>query len=70
VAGYLGADTESWKDYDSTRLLHSGVGAGRFDDILIDVGTGDKFYQEGQLLPEVSATDAICDVNNNIVFVM
>jgi hypothetical protein len=30
-----------------------GTAAGRFDDILIDVGTADKFLDGGQLLPEV-----------------
>jgi hypothetical protein len=30
-----------------------GSAAGRFDDILIDVGTADKFLDGGQLLPEV-----------------
>lgn len=51
--GYLGGNEEAWAEYDSTRLLQSGRGAGQFDDILIDVGTADKFLGDGQLLPEV-----------------
>jgi len=48
--GYLGDDRGEWKKHDATELVKGFKG----DDLrlLIDVGTGDKFYQQGQLLPE------------------
>ncbi len=46
---YLGDDVENWKAYDATELVRSGA---RVGEILIDQGTGDEFYEEGQLLPE------------------
>ncbi|KAH8902549.1 S-formylglutathione hydrol [Coniochaeta sp. PMI_546] len=48
--GYLGDDREEWKKHDATELVKKFQG----DDlkILIDVGTGDNFYKQGQLLPE------------------
>ncbi len=46
---YLGDDTEAWKAYDATELVKAGA---RVGDILIDQGTADEFYDEGQLLPE------------------
>jgi len=50
-AGYLGdGDKESWKKHDATELLR-GSGLKGFET-LIDVGTGDNFYKQGQLLPE------------------
>ena len=49
---YLGPDREAWRAYDATDLMTRGVGAGRYDDILIDQGTADEFY-EGQLKPEL-----------------
>jgi len=48
-SAYLGEDREIWKPYDATELINSGA---RFNDILIDQGTGDEFYDEKQLLPE------------------
>lgn len=48
--GYLGEDREAWKKHDATELIR-GVKAGTFA-ALIDVGTGDNFYKQGQLLPE------------------
>ncbi|KAF8430498.1 Alpha/Beta hydrolase protein [Terfezia claveryi] len=48
--GYFGSvDQDTWKENDSTELL--GHYKGKLD-VLIDVGTGDKFYKQGQLLPE------------------
>jgi S-formylglutathione hydrolase len=46
---YLGSNSQSWHDYDATSLIKKGL---KFHDILIDQGTGDEFYDEGQLLPE------------------
>jgi S-formylglutathione hydrolase len=51
-SGYLGAENkEAWSEYDATELLQR-LGRTVFDDILIDVGLGDNFYIQGQLLPE------------------
>ncbi|KAL5599484.1 hypothetical protein FOVSG1_007296 [Fusarium oxysporum f. sp. vasinfectum] len=47
--GYLGEDREEWKKHDATELIKSWKG--NFP-ALIDVGTGDNFYKQGQLLPE------------------
>jgi S-formylglutathione hydrolase len=48
--GYLGEDRENWKKHDASELL-KGWKKGAFE-ALIDVGTGDNFYKQGQLLPE------------------
>jgi S-formylglutathione hydrolase len=48
--GYLGEDREEWKKHDATELLKAWKG-GKFQ-ALVDVGTGDNFYKQGQLLPE------------------
>jgi S-formylglutathione hydrolase len=48
--GYLGEDREEWKKHDATELVKGWKGGDL--KALIDVGTGDKFYQQGQLLPE------------------
>jgi S-formylglutathione hydrolase len=48
-SNYLGQDKEQWKQYDATELIKSGTTINR---ILIDQGTADEFYDEGQLLPE------------------
>ncbi|KAE9379121.1 esterase [Stipitochalara longipes BDJ] len=48
--GYLGEDREAWKKHDASELI-KGWKAGMFE-ALIDVGTGDNFYKQGQLLPE------------------
>jgi len=48
-SAYLGEDKTLWKQYDATELVRSGQTA---DSILIDQGTADEFYDEGQLLPE------------------
>jgi S-formylglutathione hydrolase len=48
--GYFGdGDKEGWKKHDATELLKKG---GKGFETLIDVGTGDNFYKQGQLLPE------------------
>jgi S-formylglutathione hydrolase len=51
--GYFGEDREKWKGSDSTELVKSWKerGGGNLD-LLIDVGRGDNFYKQGQLLPE------------------
>ncbi len=50
LAGYLGEDRETWRDYDATDLIRSGRS---FDGtILIDQGTADNFLAE-QLKPEL-----------------
>jgi len=46
---YLGNNTEAWNEYDATALINTGA---RVNNILIDQGTADEFYDEGQLLPE------------------
>ncbi|WP_332653497.1 S-formylglutathione hydrolase [Brevundimonas sp.] len=58
-AAYLGADREPWAEHDAARLIEEGVGAGCFDDILIDQGDADPFLTE-QLKPEllVAAAEA------------
>ncbi len=48
-SAYLGEDINDWKAYDATELITAGA---RVGDILIDQGTADEFYDEGQLLPE------------------
>lgn len=48
--GYLGEDRSVWKKHDATELL-KGTKAGAFE-ALVDVGTGDNFYKQKQLLPE------------------
>ncbi|OIW32981.1 S-formylglutathione hydrol [Coniochaeta ligniaria NRRL 30616] len=50
--GYLGEDKEEWKKHDATELVKGFKGEGGDLKILIDVGTGDNFYKQGQLLPE------------------
>ncbi|MDY6924944.1 MAG: S-formylglutathione hydrolase [Pseudomonadota bacterium] len=56
---YLGEDREAWAEHDAARLIEDGVGAGCFDDILIDQGDADPFLIE-QLKPEllVAAAEA------------
>ncbi|EXJ87052.1 S-formylglutathione hydrolase [Capronia epimyces CBS 606.96] len=49
--GYFGDDWQkTGAQHDSTELLKQWKGGDL--DILIDVGTGDNFYKQGQLLPE------------------
>ncbi|KAI5465498.1 family 1 carbohydrate esterase [Mariannaea sp. PMI_226] len=47
--GYLGENKEEWKKHDATELVKGWKGP---LNALIDVGTGDNFYKQGQLLPE------------------
>ncbi|KAI1393663.1 S-formylglutathione hydrol [Hypoxylon trugodes] len=47
--GYLGEDTAQWKKHDATELVKGWKGDLK---ALVDVGTGDNFYKQGQLLPE------------------
>ncbi|KAL8901961.1 MAG: hypothetical protein Q9192_000262 [Flavoplaca navasiana] len=51
--GYFGDEDKSkWAEHDATELVKKWDGD-RFPlDILIDVGTSDNFYKQGQLLPE------------------
>lgn len=50
--GYFGESDWQSKgaEYDSTELIKNWKGKDL--DLLIDVGTGDNFYKQGQLLPE------------------
>ncbi|KAI4217090.1 MAG: hypothetical protein LQ351_000399 [Letrouitia transgressa] len=49
--GYFGAENkDKWAEHDATELVGSWQGEPL--DILIDVGTADNFYKQGQLLPE------------------
>ncbi|ORY69739.1 carbohydrate esterase family 1 protein [Pseudomassariella vexata] len=52
-AGYFGTrDKEEWKKHDATELVKGWKHDGGKLPLLIDVGTGDNFYKQGQLLPE------------------
>jgi len=46
---YLGDDVQVWQEYDATALILAGA---KVEELLIDQGTADEFYDEGQLLPE------------------
>jgi S-formylglutathione hydrolase len=48
-SAYLGDDVKVWKKFDATALVKAGA---KVNDILIDQGTADEFYDEKQLLPE------------------
>ncbi len=48
--GYLGEDTEAWKNYDATQLILAGYRSK--NKILIDQGSADNFLNE-QLKPEL-----------------
>lgn len=51
--GYFGEDAEAqkkWEEHDATELVKNWKSGPL--DVLIDVGTGDNFYKQGQLLPE------------------
>ncbi|KAL8694998.1 MAG: hypothetical protein Q9218_000470 [Villophora microphyllina] len=50
-SGYFGAENKvKWAEHDATELVKGWKGDPL--DILIDVGTADNFYHQGQLLPE------------------
>ncbi|KAH0562146.1 hypothetical protein GP486_003149, partial [Trichoglossum hirsutum] len=54
--GYFGDNQrEKWREHDATELVRGYKGP---LDLLIDVGTGDNFYKQGQLLPENFAAAA------------
>ncbi|MCJ1478457.1 hypothetical protein MMC13_007137 [Lambiella insularis] len=54
--GYFGESNKSqWKAHDATELVKSYKGP---LNVLIDVGTNDNFYKQGQLLPENFAAAA------------
>ncbi|NEQ33128.1 MAG: S-formylglutathione hydrolase, partial [Leptolyngbya sp. SIO4C5] len=48
---YLGENQAVWQSYDASELVLQMADPER--SILIDQGTRDQFYQQGQLLPEV-----------------
>ncbi|KAF4554179.1 S-formylglutathione hydrolase-like protein [Elsinoe fawcettii] len=49
--GYFGEDQQQkWKEHDASELIKKWKGGPL--DILIDVGTGDNFLKQDQLLPE------------------
>ncbi|KAL8759068.1 MAG: hypothetical protein Q9199_001022 [Rusavskia elegans] len=51
--GYFGdEDKAKWGEHDATELVKKWNGNENLLDILIDVGTSDNFYKQGQLLPE------------------
>lgn len=50
-AGYLGQDSERWRQYDASALIAAAGRAVFASGILIDQGLGDKFLAE-QLYPE------------------
>lgn len=53
---YLGSDRNNWAAYDASKLVeHTQLDS----TILIDQGTKDQFYHQGQLLPEQFQT--ACD---------
>ncbi|KAG8526847.1 uncharacterized protein KY384_008276 [Bacidia gigantensis] len=62
--GYFGDDEMAkWAEHDATELVKKWSGAPL--DILVDVGTADNFYKQGQLLPEnfIKAAEGKGDVN-------
>ncbi|KAK2751616.1 hypothetical protein FQN55_000337 [Onygenales sp. PD_40] len=64
--GYLGDNLEKWKEHDATELVKKWKGP---LNLLVDVGTGDNFYKQGQLLPEnfeQAAKEAGVDAGVNI----
>ena len=50
-SGYLGADRDTWKQWDATELVKTYKGP-PFSYVLIDQGKSDSFLNNGQLLPE------------------
>jgi len=52
LGAYLGPDRAKWAGHDAAVLVEAGAAKGKFDDILVDQGTGDQFL-EGQLKPEL-----------------
>lgn len=51
--GYFGeGEKEKWAEHDATELVKKWKKGEKDFEVLIDVGTGDDFYKQGQLLPE------------------
>jgi len=61
-SAYLGDDQSVWAAYDATALVEAGA---KVNDILIDQGLADEFYEEKQLLPE--NFQKACDANGQAV---
>jgi S-formylglutathione hydrolase len=57
---YLGANRNAWAGHDASLLIEAGAAKGRFDDVLVDVGTADPFLVE-QLKPEL--LEAACSAS-------
>ncbi len=57
-SGYLGKNSDNWKQYDATQLILSGCKSS--NQILIDQGTADNFLTD-QLMPDVFAK--ACEAN-------
>uniref|UniRef100_A0A7I4XWR3 S-formylglutathione hydrolase n=1 Tax=Haemonchus contortus TaxID=6289 RepID=A0A7I4XWR3_HAECO len=58
LKNYLGPDTKTWEQYDSSLLLKSYNGPPR--KILVDQGASDSFLSAGQLQPEsLKSTDSV-----------
>lgn len=55
LTGYLGTDTDRWREYDSVALIEDGA---RLPDMLVDQGSADNFL-EAQLKTEFLV--AICE---------
>lgn len=49
LAGYIGADRSTWRDYDACALIEDGA---RVSEILVDQGEADNFLEE-QLKPNL-----------------
>ncbi|KAL9061553.1 MAG: hypothetical protein Q9162_000085 [Coniocarpon cinnabarinum] len=65
-SGYLGSDKSKWAAHDATELVKKWNGT---LETLIDVGTGDNFYKQGQLLPEnfmKAAKESGADKNGSV----
>ncbi|BFZ56871.1 hypothetical protein PYCC9005_003920 [Savitreella phatthalungensis] len=53
LKGYFGESSkETWGDHDAVELIRKGVNEKSEVHGLVDSGTGDDFYKQGQLLPE------------------
>lgn len=51
-AGYLGDDKANWAQYDSAELMRKVQKTADFVPMLVDQGTDDNFYKQGQLITE------------------
>ena len=56
--GYFGEDKAAWAAHDATELMKGHGPFSGLDDILIDCGKGDQFYNQKQLNPELLAAAA------------